>query len=276
MSVLAFMMLSYFLINNFSISILFSNYGSTLPNIGELFKTIWIILKSVGIFMWLPSSLGFYYLYKNNREYFYLFLSLILIFILYISSWYRNGMFDIERYSICIIIILLLVSVCTVKIGKIWSIIFTTLFIISLIIVIRGLKKPVNFYQTYASVNNILLDYQLKSSQVAQHKLIDGDVQTYNDLAKIIRNNEVVFYWKNDWAIPGLILAGDHLETPAKLVAIDSEETLRKELVKYADHKVYLLRGVYDTYLSMGNKYKILENILVKERSLVYFISPDS
>ncbi len=269
---LALMLLSYFLINNFSISILFSGYGSTLPSVGEFFKTTWIVLKSTGIFVWFFIIPGFYYLYKNNKNIFYLLSSLFLLFLLYVSSWYHNGAFDIERYAIFLTIILLFVSIYTITVNKIWKWAYMGLFAISVIVLLSGLAKPVNFYQTYATHDNIFTDYKLKASQVAQHKLIDGDVQTYSDLADIIEKDDVVFHWKNDWAIPRLILSGDHLDDPAKLVAIDSEEVLESELNQYSGQKIYLLRGVYDTYISSQVRPRP-QRLFLNNRSVVYFIN---
>ena len=158
------MIFTYGLFHNFNFLVIFSGYGSVLPNLKEFLLSSIIILKSVGPIMILISGLGLIYLFKENKKYFYFFLSFLVIFFCYLSTWYRNGSFDIERYSILITVILLIIAGYCLIINKITRILFLISLAISLFIFIKGIDLPLNQYNTYVSIDKSFLNYAFKSS----------------------------------------------------------------------------------------------------------------
>jgi len=269
------MIFTYGLFHNFNFLIIFSGYGSVLPNLKEFLLSSIIILKSVGPIMILISGLGLIYLFKENKKYFYFFLSFLVIFFCYLSTWYRNGSFDIERYSILITVILLIIAGYCLTINKITRVLFIISLIISLFIFIKGIDLPLNQYNTYVSVDKSFLNYAFKASQLKQQTKIDLDLQIYQDLADYIDNKDIVFHWSNDWIMPKLLLSGAHLPKKAILVSIESKEDLEDKLIKYKDKKIYLLRGAYDTYIEIIDNYKPVESIILNNQSVINFIPTD-
>lgn len=269
------MIFTYGLFNNFNFFSFLSNYGSVTPTFKESIASSLIILKSVGFPMFLMSGLGLVYLFKKNRKYFYLTFTLLAVFFVYLSSWYRNGWFDIERYSMLLTIILLLVAGYCLVVNRTTRILFISSFIILIFLFLKGVNQPLDQYRTYGFSDGYFADYMIKAAQLNQQTKTDLDLQTYQDLAGYIDNQDVVFHWQNDWIMPKLLLSGAHLENKALLVSIESEEDLEKNLAKYQDRKIYLLRGAYDTYLGIMSEHKPVKSGVLNNRSVVNFI-PDN
>jgi hypothetical protein len=266
------MIITYGLFHNFNFFAFLSSYGSIMPNFKEFLLSSSIILKSVGPMMILMSGLGLIYLFKRNKKYFYFFLSFLITFLCYLSFWYKNGSFDIERYSILITVILLIIAGYCLVVNKITRILFLTSLVISSFIFVRGLNLPSNQYNTYIFADKYFLNYALKASQLKQQTKVDLDLQTYQDLSGYIDNQDIVFHWNNDWIMPKILLTGAHLSKKAILIDIESKEDLENKLIKYQDKKIYLLRGAYDTYIEIKDSYKPVESIILNDRSVINFI----
>lgn len=264
-------LLGYFLINNFSLDILFTSYGSTFPSLADFFGTLWIVLKSVGILFGLLSIVGFVFIFRQNRQLFYYLGLIFFLFLIYLSSWYHSGSFDIERYGLLLSIILILSAIYVLTINKIWKIIFYTSFFISLILLLIGFSKPAPFYRAYATDANIFKDYILKSAQISQQSLIDGDLRTYQDIASTLVEGDVIFYWQNDWAIPSLVFSDTLTAASVELVSIDSGQALQEKLEQYKGKKIFMLRGVVDQYGLLDDQ-KPLQSQIIGGRSTVYFL----
>ncbi len=267
-----FMVFSYGLFHNFDFLAFLSGYGSVLPNLKEFLLSSIIVLRSIGPIMILMSVLGLIYLFKKNRKYFYFLSSLLAVFFFYLSSWYRNGSFDIERYSILITVILLIIAGYCLVVNKITRVLFGASLIILLFLFTKGVNLPLNQYSAYASSDSRFISYMLKASQLKQQTKVDLDLRNYQDLANYIDSQDVVFHWNNDWIMPKLLLSGAHLPKKALLVSIESEQDLEGKLAQHQDRKIYLLRGAYDTYLGIMDNYKPAENIFLNNQSLVNFI----
>ena len=267
-----FTIFSYGLFHNFDFLAFLSNYGSVIPNLKEFLLSSIIILKSIGPIMILISGLGLIYLFRKNKKYFYFLLTLLVVFFCYLASWYQNGSFDIERYSILMTVILLITAGYCLVINKTTRILFGISLIISLFLFIRGVNLPLNQYSSYGFSENHFINYALKAAQLSQQTKVDLDLRTYQDLADYIDNQDIVFHWQNDWIMPKLLLAGTHLPKKALLVSIESEKDLEEQLTKYQGKKIYLLRGAYDTYLEIMEKYKPIKSISLKNRSVINFI----
>jgi len=270
------MIFTYGLFHNFDFLIVFSGYGSVIPSFKEFLLSSIIILKSIGPIMILMSGLGLIYLFKKDKKYFYFLLSFLVVFLCYLSTWYKNGLFDIERYSILMTVILLIIAGYCLVINKLTRVLFGISLIISLFLFIKGVNLPLSQYKTYGITygfsENHFVNYAAKASQLSLQTKIDGDLRTYQDLADYINNQDIVFYWHKDWAMSKLSLAGAHLSKKALLVSIESVEDLKKKLAEYQDRKIYLLRGAYDTYLGIMEKYRPVESISLKNRSVINFI----
>jgi len=270
------MIFTYGLFNDYNFFSFLSNYGSVMPTFKEFIASSLIILKSVGFPMFLTSGLGLIYLFKKNRKYFYFILSLLAVFFIYLAGWYRYGWFDIERYSIFLTVILLIVAGYCLIVNKITRILFVISLLISLSLFARGINLPLSQYKTYGITygfsENYFINYEAKASQLSLQTKIDGDLRTYQDLADYINDQDIVFYWHKDWAMSKLSLAGANLSKKALLVSIESKEDLEEKLDKYQDKRIYLLRGAYDTYLEIMEKYRPVESIILKNRSIINFI----
>jgi len=274
-----FMIFTYGLFHDFDFLAFLSGYGSVMPNLKEFLLSSTIILKSIGPTMILMSSLGLIYLFKKDKKYFYFILSFLAVFFCYLSSWHRNGSFDIERYSILMTVILLIVAGYCLVINKLTKVLFVISLLLSLSLFVRGINLPLSQYKTYGITygfsENYFINYEAKASQLSLQTKIDGDLRTYQDLADYINDQDIVFYWHKDWAMSKLSLAGTHLSKKALLVSIESKEDLEEKLDKYQDKKIYLLRGAYDAYLEIMEKYKPIKSIALKNRSVINFIPSD-
>jgi len=270
------MVFTYGLFHNFDFLIVFSGYGSVIPSFKEFLLSSAIILKSIGPVIVFMSGLGLIYLFKRNKKYFYFLLSLLIVFFCYLSTWYRNGLFDIERYSILLTVILLIISGYCLIVNKTTRILFGISLLMSLSLFIKGIDLPLDQYRThgltYAFSENYLVNYAAKASQLNSQTKIDANLLAYRDLADYINHQDVVFYWSNDWIRPKLLLAGTHLPKKALLVSIESKEDLEEKLDKYQDKRIYLLRGAYDTYLEIMDKYKPIETAVLNNRYIISFI----
>ncbi|MBU4339257.1 glycosyltransferase family 39 protein [Patescibacteria group bacterium] len=267
---------TYGLFHNFDFLIVFSGYGSAIPSFKEFLLSSVIILKSIGSIMVFMFGLGMIYLFKRNRKYFYFLLSLLIVFFCYLSTWYRNGFFDIERYSILMTVILLIIAGYCLAINKTMRILFGVSLFALLLAFINGIDLPLDKYSanglTYAFSENHFINYAAKASQLSLQTKNDGDLLAYQNLAEYINDQDVVFYWDKDWGMPKLLLAGAHLPKKALLVSISSEEDLKEKLVEYQDKRIYLLRGAYDTYLEIMDRYKPIETAVLNDRYIVRFI----
>ncbi len=263
---------TYGLFHNFDFLVVFSGYGSVIPNFRELLLSSIIILKSVGPIMIFISGLGLIYLFKRNRHYFYFFSIFLVVFFCYLSSWYRNGSFDIERYSILITVILLIIAGYCLVVNKITRVLFAICLVILLFLFIKGLGLPLGQYSAYAFSDKNFMNYAIKAAQLEQQTKIDLDLQTYQDLAGYIDNQDIVFHWGNDWIMPKLLLAGAHLSKKALLVSIQSKDDLEEKLTEYENKKIYLLRGVYDMYFEIAGEHKPIESIILNNQSIINFI----
>jgi len=270
-----FMIFTYGLFHDFDFLAFLSGYGSVMPNLKEFLLSSAIILKSIGPTMILMSGLGLIYLFKKDKKYFYFILSFLAVFFCYLSSWHRNGSFDIERYSILMTVILLIVAGYCLVINKLTKVLFGISLIISLFLFIKGVNLPLNQYSAYGFSESNFINYVVKASQLKQQIKTDSDLQTYQDLAGYIDNQDLIFYWRNDWIMPKLLLAGAHLPKKALLVSIKSTEDLEEQLAKYQNREIYLLRGAYDAYLEIMEKYKPIKSIALKNRSVINFIPSD-
>lgn len=271
------MFLSYSFLNGFNLSFFefFSHGKSVTPTITDLFSASWVILKSIGLILIPLLIIGFFYLYKTNPPFFVLCLSLFLVFSLYLSTWNQKGHFDIERYAILTIPFLYIALLYIIRINNATKTIAAIFLAFCFILLIKGLANPVDFYATYSSKENILKNYVLKSSQISQHTIVDGDMQRYRDLQDHIKDGDLVFHWGNDWSMPELLLAGAHLEKQAKLVSISSDEVLEEKISQYQGEKIYLLRGVFDSYEKISknsDKYILMKNLILKNRSIIHYI----
>ena len=222
------------------------------------------------------SGLGMIFLFKKDKKYFYFLFSLLFVFFCYLSTWYRNGLFDIERYSILLTVILLIIAGYCVTIDRTTKILFGISLLISLSLFVRGIDLPSDQYRTYGLTygfsENCFVNYAAKSSQLNQQIKGDGDLQAYYSLADYINNQDIIFHWHKDWTMPKLLLAGAHLPKKAILVSIESEKDLEEKLIKYQDKKIYLLRGAYDTYLKVMDKYKPMETAVLNNQYIINFI----
>ncbi|MBU2472660.1 glycosyltransferase family 39 protein [Patescibacteria group bacterium] len=273
------MIITYGLFHNLDFFSFLSSYGSVMPSFKEFLSSSAIILKSIGPVMILMSGLGLIYLFKKDKKYFYFLSSLLVVFFCYLSSWYRNGLFDIERYSILMTVILLIIAGYCLVINKITRVLFIIAFLLSLSLFFRGINLPFDQYKNYGLTfvfsENHFVNYEAKVSQLSLQAKGDGDLLAYQSLANYINDQSVVFHWHKDWAMPKLLLAGAHLSNKALLVTIESEEDLEKKLVKYQDKRIYLLRGAYDTYLGIMDKYKPIETEVLNNRYIINFIPPN-
>jgi len=271
-----FMIFTYGLFHNFDFLAFLSSYGSVMPNLKEFLLSSIIILKSVGPIMILIFGLGLIYLFRKNKKYFYFLLILLVVFFCYLSSWYRYGLFDIERYSILMTVILLMTAGYCLVINKTTRVLFGIFLIISLFLFIKGVNLPLNQYSsyglTYGFSENYFVNYAAKASQLSLQTKIDGDLRTYQDLSDYIDNQDVVFYWHRDWAISKLLLTGAHLPRKALLVSIESREDMEEKLVEYQDRKIYLLRGAYDIYSEVMEKHSSVESIVLNNQSVINLI----
>ncbi|MBU2472672.1 glycosyltransferase family 39 protein [Patescibacteria group bacterium] len=270
---------TYGLFHNFDFLSFLTGYGSGLPTLKEFLLSSAIIFKSVGPVMILMSGLGLIYLFKRNKKYFYFLLSFLVIFLCYLSTLYRVGFFDIERYSILMTVILLIMAGYCLVVNKITRVLFIIFLLLSLSLFFRGINLPFDQYKNYGLTfvfsENHFVNYEAKASQLSLQAKGDGDLQAYQSLANYINDQDIVFHWHKDWAMPKLSLAGAHLSNKALLVAIDSKEDLEKKLVKYQDKRIYLLRGAYDTYLEIMDKYKPIETAILNNRYIISFIPPN-
>ncbi|MFC1700728.1 hypothetical protein ACFLZ0_01145 [Patescibacteria group bacterium] len=266
------MIFTYGIFHDFNFLAFLSSYGSAIPTLKEIWLSSCIIFRTVGSPMFLISVLGLIFLFKRDKRYFYFLSIFLLIFILYLSSWYRNGLFDIERYSILLIVILLINAGYCLVVNKITRVLFFTFLVISLFLFAKGIYLPLNQYSSYVKADNYFIDYMVKASQFIQQTKVDGDLTTYQDLANYINDQDIIFYWKNDWIMPKLLLAGAHLQKKALLISIESKEDLIEKLDKYQNKKIYLLRGAYETYLEVMSDYRPVKNMVLGNRSIVYFI----
>ena len=273
------MIFTYGLFHDFDFLIVFSGYGSVIPSFKEFLLSSAIILKSVGPVMIFMSGLGLIYLFKRNKKYFYFLLSLLIVFFCYLSTWYKNGLFDIERYSILLTVILLIIAGYCLVINKTTRILFGISFFVLLLAFINGIDIPLDKYRnyglTYAFSENHFINYAAKASQLNLQTKADGDLQAYQNLAGYINDQDVVFHWDKDWGMPKLLLAGEHLPKKALLVSIDSEEALKEKIDEYNDKRIYLLRGAYDTYLKIMDEHKPVETAVLNNRYIIRFIPLD-
>lgn len=269
---IVFVIFSYLLLNKFDINILVQNYGSVWPNFADIFGTLEIIFRSIGPIFLCVLPFGLFYFYQKDKKSFYIFISIFVIFCLYLASWYKNGLFDIERYALLLIPFLMIVSFGALKINKIFKFTFTILFLCSSIFLIFAFKQPLSTYATYLTDNNLFSDFTLKYRQIFQQKLIDGDLQKYKNLSTVIQEGDLVFHWTNDWSMPQLFLARESLPIKAKLIAINSQESLQEALQKYSGQKIYFLRGVDEMYVNFFSKNKKAEKLILTDGSFVYYI----
>jgi len=251
---------SYLALSKFSLGLsgLFAG-RSAMPTIKEIYLTAAIVIKSIGLLFSPFLILGCFYLYKDDKLSFSLLVSLSLLIIFYFASWYKNGFFDIERYSVLPIVILIIISCYVLAGNKYLRNLFVFTLIASLLIVFKGLFNPINIYRTYLDEEGLIRNYTVKASQISQCALADGDLLTYQGLSEVIKDGDVVFHWGNDWAMPYLLLSGEHLSKKAKLVSINSVEDLENELKEYKNRRVFLLRGVSDIYIPVSYKYSPIQ-----------------
>ncbi|MFA5127276.1 MAG: hypothetical protein WC465_04770 [Patescibacteria group bacterium] len=251
-----------------------NTYGSFFPNAGEVLTTLLILSKSIGLFWVILFLLGAFYLFKKDRRHFYYYNLLWLISGLYLASTFRLRHFDIERYGLLVTIFLLLIASYVLKINKFTRAAFLAAAVISCLILWRGLVLPVNFYNVYLHDANFFKDYKLKAQQLAEQRLEDGDLSNYQDLATILRDQDVVFHIGIDWSMPKLLLAGAHLPQHPTLVPIDDENQLKQALEKYKGHRLYLLRGVYEMYEAMPeSKDRPVADVILYGRSRIHVLS---
>jgi len=248
-SAIGLMFVTYAVFNDWSVNKILSNYGSVLPTLREIFLTGDIILRSIGLFMILPVAIGFFYIFKNRRVYAWLYVSIILFFWLYLSCWYRNGSFDIERYSLIATVMLLILSAGCL-IGDKWAkYLFCASLIISGMVMTRGLAQKMDEYKTYVYEKNRIEDYTLKASQINQQKLIDAYVSYDQSIAGCAKEGSIVFHWDDDWSVPKLIIGGAHLKKNIEFIGVNSAQDITSKLTVYKDKDIYLLRGAYKSCL---------------------------
>ncbi len=263
---------TYWLINNFSLSVLLSGYGSVWPNIQEILLTALILLKSSGSFLTVAAILGAQQLFKKDRQMFYFLLSIMILFWLYLAGWYRHGIFDIERYGLIFIPVIIIMAAASLFGNKFARYYFILALAVSGILTIIGLTRPLTNYYTYVNSQYLLVQgYLATASQVSQHHLIDGDLVAYQDLASVISDGQLVIHWQNDWSMPKLMLAGPQLANRAKLLSINSAEGLQEILSQNPGQRIYLLRGVSEAYLSIGDQNK-LQSETINGRSQLFFV----
>ena len=273
------MLFTYGLFQGFDSFSFLIGYGSGGTTLKEFLLSSAIILKSVGPVMILMSGLGLIYLFKKDKKYFYFLSSFLVVFFFYLSTVYRVGFFDIERYSILMTVILLIMAGYCLVVNKTTRVLFIIAFLFSLSLFMRGINLPFDQYKNYGTTygysENHFVNYEAKASQLSLQAKGDGDLLAYQSLADYINDQDVVFHWHKDWAMPKLLLAGAHLTNKALLVAIESEEDLEKKLEQYQDKRIYLLRGAYDTYLGIMDKYKPIETAILNNRYVISFIPPN-
>ncbi len=263
---------SYALFNQFDFAVLFKNYGSTFPNFEDVLGTITVSLNSLGPAMIFLLAIGGYYLYLNNKKIFILLTTSAFIFIVYLATWFKAGAFDIERYALIVTVILILIATYSLKPSRTTRILFGLGLIISLGQLWWGVSRPADQYNVYAHAQNFLAEYPLKASQLAQQKSADAELETYQELAKIINYQDVVFYWHKNWAQPQLILAGAQLLQQPTMVSIESVEKIREKLKLYQNQRIFLLPGAYDIYLLVANEYKPPQAMKLTNQATVNFI----
>ena len=270
---------TYGLFHNFDFFSFLTGYGSVIPSFKEFLLSSAIILKSVGPAMIFISGLGLIYLFKKDRKYFYFLLSFLVVFFCYLSTWHKNGFFDIERYSILMTVILLIMAGYCLTVNRTTGILFGISLLISLFLFIEGVNLPLDKYQTYGSTyglsENHFINYEAKASQLSLQTKINNNLLAYNDLAGYINDQDIIFHWHKDWIMPKLLLAGAHLPKKALLVPIESEEDLEEKLAEYQNKKIYLLGNVYDIYLGIMYKYKPIGFDVIDNQYIISFIPPN-
>ncbi len=254
--------------------VLLDQYGSVIPTIGDIVLTIGIVLKSVGPAMVVAFFVGLVYLLIKRPPHLIFLLSLIIVFTLYVSSWYHNGSFDIERYSLLITALLLLIAGYCFQWGLPGKILYGSTLLCSFVMVGIGLLHPAATYNAYAFSHTSMDDYIVKASQISQQKEPDIELQTEIDLSDVVTSSDVIFHWGNDWSKSQLVLQGDQLPKRASLVSIDSDQELSIALKEYAAHRIYLLRGVYASYVAITGQQP--QRRVLKGRSVVYFVEPQA
>lgn len=229
-----------------------SDYGSVFPSISEIWSTLGILATGIGWSFIFVGIVGCVYSWRQRNEVTIFSLVLLAVYSLYLSSWFRNGSFDIERYAL-LIYVFVIIAAASLIVSRSWLSRGAVVAVIAICIISLKLGQNISLpvYRTYISDGNPFISFNLKYAQLWQQKVVDGDLETYSRLARQLQTNDVVYYWQNDWIMPRLLIAGPHLKMKGQVVSVGSPEGLINQLLFDHSGRQFLLRGAADAFIQL-------------------------